>query len=58
MTRTHASQTDVRSILDRASMDYEQMYRKRHEWIRTHRTDERRKQRPTEDDSSGVRAND
>jgi hypothetical protein len=47
MTQTHTDQTDVRSILDRASINHEQTYRKRHRCIRTHRTNERQKQKPT-----------
>jgi len=47
MTQTYADQTNVRSILDRASMTHDQTYR----------NDGNRNQ-PTEDDSSGVRAND
>ena len=58
MTQTYASQTDVRSIIDRASMDYEQMYRDTSGFGRTKPMNDGNGDRPTEDDSSGVRAND
>jgi transcriptional repressor NrdR len=40
-------QADGRSILGQAGIDYEQTDRKRHGCIRAHRTNERRKRKPT-----------
>ncbi len=47
MTQAHADRTNIRSIRDRESVGNEQTYRKRHGYIPTHRTKERRKQEPT-----------
>ena len=58
MTRIHADRTGMRSVRDQTSMDYEQMYRSRHQYTRnTERMNDEHRSKPTEDQFSGGRTN-